>query len=128
MKVDLACASADLLGFGANSFDVVVSTLAFHHLPLPTKEAAVCEIARVLRPGGAFFLVDLVPRRGRMLSREEANRPERCFVTNTRDTLRQLLSGAGFQVSDQAAPRAWALAPWLFAVRGAMRRTQQDAE
>jgi SAM-dependent methyltransferase len=35
-----------------------VSTLVFHHLPDDTKRAAFREVARLLRQGGRFLLVD----------------------------------------------------------------------
>jgi ubiquinone/menaquinone biosynthesis C-methylase UbiE len=41
------------------SFDVVLSTLFFHHLPDDAKRATAAEIARVLRPGGRLVVGDL---------------------------------------------------------------------
>lgn len=41
------------------SFDAVVSTYAFHHVPHRKKPAAVREMVRVLRPGGIWALGDL---------------------------------------------------------------------
>jgi ubiquinone/menaquinone biosynthesis C-methylase UbiE len=120
VTAELVCASAAQTGLAASSFDLVASTLAFHHLPLRTKESAVHEVVRVLRPGGTFFLVDLVPRwRGRNKATvEEAGSLRKAFVTNTAETLRGLMSAAGMAVSEERPPRAWALAPWLYAVRG----------
>ncbi len=43
------------------SFDVVVSTLVFHHLPLESKRRAIAEIARVLTVEGRFLLADVGP-------------------------------------------------------------------
>ncbi len=43
-----------------NSFDAVVSSLALHHLPDVWKAEAVARIARALKPGGLFLLVDVV--------------------------------------------------------------------
>jgi len=39
--------------------DVIVSTISFHHWP--DQEKGLREVARVLRPGGHFFLADIVP-------------------------------------------------------------------
>jgi ubiquinone/menaquinone biosynthesis C-methylase UbiE len=39
-------------------FDVVLSTLMFHHLPRKTREQCANEIRRVLKPGGRVFVVD----------------------------------------------------------------------
>ena len=44
--------------FPDESFDVVVSTLAFHHLPTAAKQAALREAFRVLSWGGRLLLVD----------------------------------------------------------------------
>lgn len=123
VTVDLVCAPAERTGLPECSFDRVISTLAFHHLPARAKEQAVQEIVRVLRPGGAFFLVDLEPLRGlsSALTAEQAASPRWAFATNSAEGLHRLLSAAGMQVKEEAPPRAWALAPWLFAVR-AMKR------
>jgi ubiquinone/menaquinone biosynthesis C-methylase UbiE len=52
---------ADELPYEDASFDKVLSSLVFHHLPRPVKEGAAREIARVLRPGGEFHLADFGP-------------------------------------------------------------------
>jgi putative AdoMet-dependent methyltransferase len=44
-----------------NSFDVVASTYAFHHIPHHAKSSAICEmLRRVLKPGGVLVLGDLM--------------------------------------------------------------------
>jgi SAM-dependent methyltransferase len=50
---------ADRLPYADSSFDRVVSSLVFHHLPPETKAVALREIRRVLRPGGEFHLADI---------------------------------------------------------------------
>ena len=45
-------AGAEDLPFGDGSFDVIVSSLAFHHIPTERRGDAVREMFRVLRPAG----------------------------------------------------------------------------
>lgn len=51
-------ADAGALPFGDASFDLVTCRIAAHHFPDPS--AFVREVARVLRPGGVFVLIDNV--------------------------------------------------------------------
>jgi ubiquinone/menaquinone biosynthesis C-methylase UbiE len=46
------------------SFDVVVSSLAVHHIPEEARAAAFAEMHRVLRPGGRVLVADFRPPRG----------------------------------------------------------------
>ncbi len=54
----LKIAGAEALPFDQGAFDVVVSTLVFHHLPPAVKRAALREALRVLRPGGRVLILD----------------------------------------------------------------------
>ncbi|MEK7640511.1 MAG: class I SAM-dependent methyltransferase [Patescibacteria group bacterium] len=51
---------ATKLNFPDNSFDLVISTLMFHHLTEDQFIQATKEIKRALKPGGRFYLVDIV--------------------------------------------------------------------
>ena len=51
-------AVAEQLPFPDGCFDVVLSTLMFHHLPRKTREECAKEIRRVLTPGGRVLVVD----------------------------------------------------------------------
>ncbi len=51
-------ASAENLPFDKDRFDLVFSTLTFHHWR--DQEKGIAEIARVLAPGGSWLLADLV--------------------------------------------------------------------
>lgn len=58
LEVDFDESLADDLPYPDASFDKVLSTLLFHHLRRPVKEAAAREVARILRPGGELQVVD----------------------------------------------------------------------
>ena len=61
-------AAAEQLPFPDLRFDVVLSTLMFHHLPRKTRQQCASEIRRVLKPGGRTFIVDFgKPQRRRGL-------------------------------------------------------------
>ena len=56
-RVDFRTGDAERTPFEAGSLDLVVSTLSLHHWRDPV--AVLDEVARILRPGGAFVIFDL---------------------------------------------------------------------
>jgi len=58
---DLRQASLESLPFADASFDLAVCSLALTHVPSPTLDVAIAELARVLRPGGRLVLSDIHP-------------------------------------------------------------------
>src|SRR5580698_4969390 len=61
-RVAIRTQSAGLLSFASepNSYDLVVSEFALHHLPDFWKAVALSRIFAALKPGAAFFLRDIV--------------------------------------------------------------------
>ncbi len=53
---------SDELPYPAASFDLVFSSLMFHHLPTEEKGATLREIRRVLKSGGLLHLLDFAGR------------------------------------------------------------------
>lgn len=51
-------ALSNRMPYGADSFDVVMSTLFFQHLDRNAKLAALAEVRRVLKPGGELHIAD----------------------------------------------------------------------
>src|SRR5262245_2652307 len=66
LQVTFAVAAAQSLPFSDASFDVVLCSLALHHLPPETRAAALAEMRRVLKPGGRALIVEF--SRGQGLS------------------------------------------------------------
>lgn len=58
LDIDFRCASITSLPFPDERFDVVISSLMFHHLPVSVKKEGLGEILRVMKRDGRFFLAD----------------------------------------------------------------------
>jgi ubiquinone/menaquinone biosynthesis C-methylase UbiE len=50
--------------FPDGRFDVVLSSMMLHHLPVPVRQQCASEIRRVLKPGGRVFAVDFTTSPG----------------------------------------------------------------
>jgi ubiquinone/menaquinone biosynthesis C-methylase UbiE len=59
LDIKLVNALAEKLPFEDKTFDIVVSSLTFHHLPTEIKKKTLGEIFRVLKPHGRFILADI---------------------------------------------------------------------
>jgi ubiquinone/menaquinone biosynthesis C-methylase UbiE len=97
----VACADAARLPFAAGSFDAVVGFGFLHHVP--HWQRALAEVARVLRPGGSYFIEEFYPAlyqnrvTRRLLDHPEANR----FVS------RDLHAALADETFDLIALREW---------------------
>lgn len=58
LEIDFEQGFGDALPFADASFDRVLSSFMFHHLPPEQKPAVLRELRRVLRPGGRLHLLD----------------------------------------------------------------------
>jgi ubiquinone/menaquinone biosynthesis C-methylase UbiE len=100
IQADFDVATVEALPFPDRSFDAAFSTLMMHHLPRPVRRACAQEVARVLRPGGRFLVVDFqAGSRARdgwwaWLHRHGA-------VPS--DEIQELLTGAGFEIARRGA-------------------------
>ena len=60
LDIDFRVASIDNLPYPSGCFDVVTSTMMFHHLPVEIKARGLREVHRVLKADGRFFLCDFL--------------------------------------------------------------------
>jgi ubiquinone/menaquinone biosynthesis C-methylase UbiE len=60
LDIDFRVASIDNLPYPDGCFDVVTSTMMFHHLPVEIKARGLREVHRVLKADGRFFLCDFL--------------------------------------------------------------------
>ena len=58
LDIDFRVASIDDLPFPDKYFDVAISSMMFHHLPVEVKESGLKEVRRVLKDDGRFLLSD----------------------------------------------------------------------
>jgi ubiquinone/menaquinone biosynthesis C-methylase UbiE len=103
--------TAESLSLPSEHFDVVVSSLFMHHLPVDLRGTAVAEMYRVLRPGGTLLIAEArVPRAPglRLLARMHGYDRMAQAVPD----LERVIADAGFEnVNTFEAP------PWLRYVR-----------
>jgi ubiquinone/menaquinone biosynthesis C-methylase UbiE len=93
---------AETLPFPNAQFDVVLSTIMLHHLPLKARVQCVCEIQRVLKPGGRVFAVDFGGDAGQETSRFAHFHPRPHGHVTAGDMI-AMLSESGLNVVDSGA-------------------------
>jgi ubiquinone/menaquinone biosynthesis C-methylase UbiE len=94
-------ARAEELPFPAGSFDLVVSTMSFHHWA--DQQRGLAEVRRVLRPDGVFVLTDVIV--GPWLSWALSSSNDRVATTRR---LEAMLAAASLRCKRSAAvPSVW---------------------
>jgi ubiquinone/menaquinone biosynthesis C-methylase UbiE len=73
LVIDFRVEAVEAMAFADETFDRVVSSLAFHHFPGDLKRQALESTLRVLKPGGSILIVDVasgrhIPMHGRLRS------------------------------------------------------------
>lgn len=92
-----AVGAAQDLDLADDSFDVVTSTLAVHHIPGAARPDAFGEMYRVLRPGGRLLVADFRSS-GRHHGVYFLHRAGRAMRHGSAVPLDELAAGAGFRI------------------------------
>ncbi|MDE3231185.1 MAG: methyltransferase domain-containing protein, partial [Chloroflexota bacterium] len=123
-NADYWLADAEDLPFPDGGFDLVTCRIAPHHFA--EVERFVAEVARVLRPGGLFLLIDsVVPEDAELdafVNTLEARRDPSHVRSHTLAEWREFVAGAGLRLThEEVGRKAVTFAPWA-------ARTQMPAE
>jgi ubiquinone/menaquinone biosynthesis C-methylase UbiE len=97
--------SSNAIPARARAFDIVVSTISFHHWTRPVE--SLREIARVLRPEGRIFILDFCRDTPLMAALDQVQRwlqPSHFGIASA-DEMRRYLSRAGFRRVQITRPR-----------------------
>lgn len=108
-------ASVQALPYPNASFDVVISSLAIHHLPPDERPTALREAYRVLRSGGRLLIADFRPPRNRVANLIGALAGHG-MRHNPVGRLAGLIAEAGFHVTGSGDRWLW-LHPWFHYVQ-----------
>lgn len=99
-------ANAEETGLPDKSFDIVTATYLFHELPPAARKNVTVEIARLLRPGGVFVLVDTIQYRDEpgfdiLLENFPRGFHEPYYDSYCRTDLPELFGEAGLEKSEE---------------------------
>jgi ubiquinone/menaquinone biosynthesis C-methylase UbiE len=102
---------ASAMPFSDGSFDLAMSRFAFHHLP--SQEAVVREMARVVKPHGHLAVIDMVNGGARHDELEILRDPSHTHAF-TEPALGEMLAGAGAHIcAREERVQALPVEPWL---------------
>jgi ubiquinone/menaquinone biosynthesis C-methylase UbiE len=106
VSMELDRGFSDSLPYPQGSFDVVLSSLMFHHLPAEEKQSTLREVRRVLKPAAAFHMLDLAGPEspGGFLSR--LFHSDHVLKDNSADRIVVLMSEAGLADAKLVARRS----------------------
>jgi len=106
-RASLAVGKAEALPLAEDSVDCVSAVFLFHELPPKVRRAVAAEVARVLKPGGRFLLLDSlqigdVPDYDGLLHLFPQSFHEPYYGSYVREDLRRLFARAGLErVTDE---------------------------
>ncbi|MET8759485.1 methyltransferase domain-containing protein [Lentzea sp. NPDC004782] len=80
------------------TFDVVLSSLAIHHITEEARATAFAEMFRVLRPGGRVLIADFLPPEGPLARHLVGSTAGRTMRDNPVERIAPMLGDAGFDV------------------------------
>ncbi|MFC7382412.1 methyltransferase domain-containing protein [Sphaerisporangium rhizosphaerae] len=89
------------LPFPDGSFDLVVSSLAVHHIPIGDRPEALRQMFRVLRPGGRLLIAEFRPPTGRLAGHLIGLLTASAMRHSPAELLGTLIPDAGFRVESQ---------------------------
>ncbi|KAB8191818.1 methyltransferase domain-containing protein [Nonomuraea phyllanthi] len=89
------------LPFPDASFDLVVSSLAVHHMPAGARPEALRQMCRVLRPGGRLLIAEFRPPANPLARHLVGALSGPAMRHDPRDLLGTLIPDAGFQVESE---------------------------
>lgn len=81
VSAEMSVATFDQLPFGGETFDAVVDVVSLQHVPIADSYQILREIARVLKPGGAFFSYRL-SQSSSMFTMAEDRKIDECTLEN----------------------------------------------
>ncbi|WP_242548091.1 class I SAM-dependent methyltransferase [Amycolatopsis sp. MtRt-6] len=93
--------TAQALPVGDGEFDVVLTSLALHHVPDADQPAALAEMRRVLRSGGRLLLADFRPPRSRVARHFVGAVTGPRMLDDPHARLARLAESAGFTLTGQ---------------------------